>query len=95
MEGKFGTTFKLLAAICRRSIFGPIWSHVNENKNVNLQNFEVKCNRKWTSHIYAFLLMCNGNMWPYFAPLRDIMPQNLRDLEFDLARSLKIKCECN
>ncbi len=37
--------------------------------------------------------MFNSNIWPISAPLEDIRLQNLKDLEFDLSRSLKVKCD--
>ncbi len=37
--------------------------------------------------------MFNSNIWPNSAPLQDIRLQNLSDLEFDLSRSLKVKCD--
>ncbi len=37
--------------------------------------------------------MFNSNIWPNSAPLQDIRLQNLSDLEFDLLRSLKVKCD--
>ncbi len=36
--------------------------------------------------------MFNSNMWPNSAPLQDMRLRNLSDLEFDLSRSLKVKC---
>ena len=32
-------------------------------------------------------------MWPYSAPVRDIRPWNLSDLEFKFLRLVKIKCD--
>ncbi len=37
--------------------------------------------------------MVNSNIWPNSAPLWDIRLCNLSDLDFDLSRSLKVKCE--
>ncbi len=37
--------------------------------------------------------MFNSNMWPNSAPLQDIRLRNLGDLEFDLYRLLKVKCD--
>ena len=37
--------------------------------------------------------MFNSNIWPNAAPLQVIRLQNLSDLEFDLSRSLKVKCD--
>ncbi len=37
--------------------------------------------------------MVNGNMRPNLAPLRDMTLWNLIDLECDLSRSLKVKCD--
>ena len=34
----------------------------------------------------------SGKIWPNSTPLRDIRLRNLSDLEFDLSRSLKVKC---
>ncbi len=42
---------------------------------------------------YMLSLMFNSNIWPNSAPLQDIRLQNLSDLEFDLSRSLKVKCD--
>ncbi len=42
--------------------------------------------------IYGFLLMFYGNM-PNSAPLQDISFRNLSDLDFDLSRSLRVKCD--
>ncbi len=44
-------------------------------------------NFEWIIH--AFLLMLNSNMWRNFPPLRDIMLQNLSDLDFDLQGHLR------
>ena len=46
----------------------------------------------WTP-TYDFLLMVNGNIWPNTASLQDIRLRNLSDLEFDISRSLKVKCD--
>ncbi len=45
------------------------------------------------SPIYSSLLMFNSNIWPNFAPLQDIRPRNLSDLDFAHSRSLKVKCD--
>ena len=37
--------------------------------------------------------MLNSNIWPNSAPLQDIRLQNLSDLDFDLSRSLRVKCD--
>ncbi len=37
--------------------------------------------------------MFNSNIWPNSAPLQDIRLQNVSDLEFDLSRALKVKCD--
>ncbi len=37
--------------------------------------------------------MFNSNIWPNSAPLQDIRLWNLSDFEFDLSRSLKVKCD--
>ncbi len=38
--------------------------------------------------------MFNGNIWPNSAaPLQETKLQNLRDLDFDLSRSFKVKCD--
>ncbi len=37
--------------------------------------------------------MVNSNIWSNSAPLQYIRLQNLSDLEFDLSRSLKVKCD--
>ncbi len=37
--------------------------------------------------------MFNSNIWPNSAPLQDIRLQNLSDLELDLSRSSKVKCD--
>ena len=43
--------------------------------------------------IYGILLLIfNSNLWPNSARLQDVRLRNLRDLEFDLSRSLKVKC---
>ncbi len=42
--------------------------------------------------IHGFVLMVNCNLWPNSAPLRVIRHYNLSDPEFDLSRSLKVKC---
>ena len=44
----------------------------------------------WT---YAFLLMFNSNIWPNSTPLQDTKLRNLSDLDLDLSRSLKFKCD--
>ncbi len=36
--------------------------------------------------------MFNTNIWPNSAPLQDIRPRNMGDLEFGLSGSLKDKC---
>ncbi len=40
--------------------------------------------------IYGFLVIVNS-IWPVWAPLRDIRPLKLGDLDFDLSKSLKVK----
>ena len=37
--------------------------------------------------------MFNGNIWRNSAYLRDVMLRNLSDLDFDLSRSLNVKCD--
>ena len=37
--------------------------------------------------------MLNSNIWTNIAPLRDIMLQNLSDLDFETSMSLKVECE--
>ncbi len=37
--------------------------------------------------------MFNCNIWPNPAPLQGIKLQNVSDLEFDISRSLKVKCD--
>ena len=37
--------------------------------------------------------MFDSDIWPNSAPLLDIRLRNLGDLDFDLSRSLKIKCD--
>ena len=37
--------------------------------------------------------MFNGSIWPNSAPLQDTSLQNVSDLEFDLSRSLKVRCD--
>ncbi len=37
--------------------------------------------------------MFNSNIWPNSGPLQDIRLRNVSDLEFDLSRSLKVKCD--
>ena len=37
--------------------------------------------------------MLNSTIWPNSAPLQDIRLRNLSDIEFDLSRSLKVKCD--
>ncbi len=37
--------------------------------------------------IYGFLLMCNSNVWPKSATLRDISFRNLSDLDFNQGQS--------
>ena len=41
----------------------------------------------------GFLFMFNSNMGPNWALLQDIRLQNLRDVDVDPSRSLKVKCE--
>ncbi len=44
----------------------------------------------WTPHIW---LVFNSNICPNSAALRDISLWNLSDLDIDLSRSLKVKCD--
>ncbi len=37
--------------------------------------------------------MINSNIWPNSAPLRDTKLRNLSDYDFELSRSLKVKCD--
>ena len=37
--------------------------------------------------------MVNSNIWRNIVPLRDTAPQNVSDLEFDLSKSIKAKCD--
>ena len=59
------------------------------------RSFKVKCGGAIELPIYGFLLMFNSNIGPNLAPLPDIRLRNLSDLaiDFDLLRSLKVKCE--
>ncbi len=66
-----------------------------------------KCDSVIGLLIYAFLLMFNSNIWCISARLQDIymaskscqvlcqvlLSSSLRELDFDLSRSLKIKCD--
>ncbi len=54
---------------------------------------KVKCNHTNGLRIYAFLSMFYGNIWPNSAPLQDTKLLNLSDLDFDLSRSLEVKCD--
>ena len=40
-----------------------------------------------------YMLSCNSNIWSNSAPLQDIRFRNMIDLDFDLSRSLKVKCD--
>ncbi len=47
------------------------------------RSLKVKCAVIGLSlYMYAFLLTFISNIWHNFAPLQDIRPQNLSDLEF-------------
>ncbi len=48
------------------------------------RSFNVKCDAAIRLPIYGFLLMCNSNIWPNSATLRDIRLQIVSDVEFDL-----------
>ena len=37
--------------------------------------------------------MCNGNICPNSVPLQDIRFRNVSDLDFDISRSFKVKCD--
>ena len=37
--------------------------------------------------------MFNSNIWPNSVPLQDTKLRNLSDLDVDLSRSLKVKCD--
>ncbi len=56
------------------------------------RSLKVKCDVIRIS-LFAFLLMFNSNIWPNSASLQDIRLQNLSDLQFDLSRLLKVKCD--
>ncbi len=43
--------------------------------------------------MYRFPLIFISNLGPNHALLRYVRLQNLSDLEFDLSRSLKVKCD--
>ncbi len=43
--------------------------------------------------IYVSLLIENSNIWGKSLPFRDIRLRNMSDLEFDLSRLLKAKCQ--
>ncbi len=43
--------------------------------------------------IYGFLLLFNNNIGTNQALLQEIRVRNLGDPEFDLSRSLKVRCE--
>ncbi len=43
------------------------------------------------SHLSADLF--DSNIWPNSAPLRDIRLPNRSDPDFDLSKSLKVKCD--
>ena len=52
---------------------------------------KVKRNHTNGLSIHASLLMFNSNIWPSFAPLRDIRLQILGDVDIALSRLLKVK----
>ncbi len=58
-----------------------------------LEPFKVKYDSAIELPIYGFLLLFYRNVWPNSATLQDIRLWNVRDLEFDLSRSLKVKCD--
>ena len=37
--------------------------------------------------------MFNSNIWPNYAPKQDIKHRNVSNLEFDLSRTPKVKCD--
>ncbi len=43
--------------------------------------------------IYGFLLMINSNIESNSTPLGVISFRNLSDLDFDISRSLRVKCD--
>ncbi len=53
----------------------------------------MNCGGAFGFHIYDFALMVNSNIWRNIVPLRDTAPQNVSDLEFDLSKSIKAKCD--
>ncbi len=57
------------------------------------KSLKVKCDDVIGVSLYAFLLMFNSNIWPNSASLQDIRLRNLSDHNFDLSRSLKVKCD--
>ena len=42
--------------------------------------------------VYDLLLVFSINIWPNMAPLQNIRPQSLSDLQCRLSKSLNIKC---
>ena len=62
-------------------------------RSLNLLNTKYKstCETFDFPHV-VFTLMFNSNIWLNSAPLQDIKLRNFNDPEFDLTRSLKVKC---
>ncbi len=56
-----------------------------------LRSFKAKCDGMAGLPIYGFLLVLNTSIWP---PIQDMRVCNMSDLELDLPRSLKGKCDC-
>ncbi len=44
-------------------------------------------------YVVSYLLVFISNIGPNLAPLQDIKLQNLCDFDFDLSKSLKVKCD--
>ncbi len=55
------------------------------------RSVRVKCNGAIGLPSFGFLQIFNSNMWPNSTPWRDIRPQNLSDLDFDLSSLLNFK----
>ncbi len=72
----------------------PIWDPLRHTRLLNLGDLNMVSLDSIVQYmvVYGFPLMLNSSIWCNSAPLWDISVQNISDLEFELSRSLKVKC---
>ena len=71
-----------------------IWSNSAPLQDISSQNLsDLNLSRSLRSNLITAMDSPYVLSWPNSAPLRDTRLRNLSDFEFDLSRSLKVKCD--